>query len=67
MKKIYIIAIVLIAVAIGLLVSAADDMGTYATFDEAKGDKKVKIAGQLVKDKEMYYNPEKDPNYFSIK
>ena len=67
MKKIHIIAIIMIAVAIGLLTNAAEDMSTYATFNEAeKTGEKVKIAGQLSKDKEMYYNPEEDPNYFSF-
>ncbi|NBC06720.1 MAG: cytochrome c maturation protein CcmE [Bacteroidetes bacterium] len=67
MKKIYIVAIVMVAVAIGLLTSAADDMSTYATFeDAATNGERVKIAGQLAKDKEMYYNPEEDPNYFSF-
>jgi cytochrome c-type biogenesis protein CcmE len=67
MKKIYIVAIVMVAVAIGLLTTAADDMSTYATFTDALNTgERVKIAGQLSKDKEMYYNPEKDPNYFSF-
>ena len=35
MKKIYIVAIVMVAVAIGLLTTAADDMSTYATCTEA--------------------------------
>jgi len=57
----------MIAAAIGILTTAAEDMSTYATFREAaqKGER-VKIAGQLAKDKEMYYKPEKDPNYFSF-
>ncbi|MCB0568613.1 MAG: cytochrome c maturation protein CcmE [Phaeodactylibacter sp.] len=67
MKKIYIIAIVMIAAAIILLTTAAEDMSTYSTFaDAARSGDRVKIAGQLSKDKEMYYNPEKDPNYFSF-
>lgn len=67
MKKIYVIAGVMIAVAIALLMNTAKDMSTYGTFAEAsKTGEKVKIAGQLSKDKEMYYNPEKDPNYFSF-
>ena len=67
MKKIYFIAIAMIVVAIGLLINAADDMSTYATFsDAAQTKQKVKIAGQLSKDKEMYYNPQEDPNYFSF-
>ncbi len=67
MKKLYIVAIVMVAVAIGMLTSAADDMSTYATFADAQNSgERVKITGQLAKDKEMYYNPEEDPNYFSF-
>lgn len=67
MKKIYIIAIVMIAAAIVLLTTAAEDMSTYATFtDASRSGERVKIAGQLSKDKEMYYNPQEDPNYFSF-
>jgi len=67
MKKIYFVAIAMVAVAIGLLTTAAEDMSTYATFEQATTTgERVKIAGQLAKDKEMYYNPEEDPNYFSF-
>jgi cytochrome c-type biogenesis protein CcmE len=67
MKKIHFIAIGLMVVAIGLLISASKEMGTYSTFEEARQtNKKVKLVGQLAKDKEMYYNPEEDPNYFSF-
>jgi cytochrome c-type biogenesis protein CcmE len=67
MKKIHIIAIALIAVSIGILISAVGDVDTYSTFtDAARTGRKVKIVGQLAKDKEMVYNPEKDPNYFSF-
>lgn len=67
MKKIHFIALGLMVIAIGLLISASKDMGTYSTFEEARQtNKKVKLVGQLAKDKEMYYNPEEDPNYFSF-
>ena len=67
MKKIYIIAAIMIGVAISIFVTAAEDMSTYATFSKAQeNDKKVKIAGQLSKDKEMYYNPTEDPNRFTF-
>lgn len=57
----------MVGVAIAMLTSAADDMSTYATFvDAQQSGERVKIAGQLSKDKEMYYNPEEDPNYFSF-
>lgn len=67
MKKIYLVAAVMIVVAIVLLTSTAKDVSTYGTFGEAtRSGEKVKIAGQLSKDKEMIYNPEKDPNHFSF-
>lgn len=67
MKKIHFIALGIMVVAIGLLISASKDMGTYSSFAEARqANKKVKVVGQLAKDKEMYYNPEEDPNYFSF-
>jgi Cytochrome c-type biogenesis protein CcmE len=57
----------MIAIAIALLLSLSGEVSTYATFAEAKHTgERVKIAGQLSKDKEMHYDPEKDPNYFSF-
>ena len=57
----------MIAIAIALLLSLSDEVSTYSTFaDASKSGERVKIAGQLSKDKEMYYDPEKDPNYFSF-
>ena len=67
MKRIHVISVVLIGVAITLLIMASDDLSTYGTFDEARAvNGKVKIAGQLAKDKEMLYDPENDPNLFSF-
>ncbi len=67
MKRIHIISILLITAAVALLISATGDMSTYSSFSDArKSDKKVKIAGQLAKDKDMIYNPDKDPNHFSF-
>ena len=67
MKKIHIVAIIMIVLAIGVLFMASNDIATYSSFSEASASgKKVKVAGQLIKEKEMYYNPEKDPNYFSF-
>ena len=67
MKKIYILAALSVIIGISLLVSAAGDMSTYSSFQDASssGDK-VKVVGQLAKDREMYYNPSEDPNYFSF-
>jgi len=67
MKKSHLIGIVMIAVAIAVLISISGQFTSYATFSDAKSSSRVvKVAGQLIKDKEMYYNPEKDPNYFSF-
>lgn len=67
MKKIYFIAVALIAGAIILFTQAAKDVSTYATFEEASKDGgKVKIAAQLSKNKEMVFDPVKDPNRFTF-
>ena len=67
MKKVHIVGIALIAIAIAVLLSLSGDVSTFSTFSEAaKTGKKIKISGQLVKDKEMHYNPQKDPNYFTF-
>ncbi len=67
MKKKHLVGIAMIAIAIALLLSLSDEVSTYSTFKEASlTGQRVKIAGQLSKDKEMLYNPEKDPNYFSF-
>ena len=67
MKKVYILAGIMIAVAISLFVMAQDDLSTYSNISEAvaTGDR-VKIAGQLAKDMEMLYDPVQDPNIFTF-
>lgn len=67
MKATHIIIVAAIAIAVGVLVMASGDMSTYATFEQAAKTKNtVKVVGQLSKDKEMYYDPEVNPNYFSF-
>jgi cytochrome c-type biogenesis protein CcmE len=67
MKKAHIIAIILIAAAVGILISASRDVTTYANFKQAASTSdKVKLVGQLVKDKPVEYNPEKDPNFLAF-
>ncbi len=67
MKKSHILAIGIVAVAIGILISASKDVTTYSNFAQAtqNGDR-VKLIGQLVKDRPVEYNPEKDPNYMAF-
>jgi cytochrome c-type biogenesis protein CcmE len=67
MKKIYIVAIVVIGIAIFALTSAASDVATYANFADSKtSGTKVKIAGQLMKNKPMVYNPVVDADRFTF-
>lgn len=67
MKKSYIIAGIALIAGIWLVISASKDASTYSNFGDATNTVGlVKVIGELVKDKEMVYNPEKDPNYFSF-
>ncbi|MFZ4634717.1 MAG: cytochrome c maturation protein CcmE [Saprospiraceae bacterium] len=67
MKKSHLLAIVIVAVGIGILITASKDVTTYATFTQAaeSGDR-VKLVGQLVKEQPVEYNPEKDPNFLAF-
>ncbi len=68
MKKSHIIGIVLIAVAIGAIFTSLGDASTYASFSiAAKSEgKEFHVVGKLNKEKEMLYEPEKDPNLFTF-
>lgn len=67
MTKIYIAAIALIAGGVLFFTMSGKDLTTYTTFSQAaQMGHKVKIAGQLAKDKEMIYNPQVDPNHFTF-
>ena len=66
MKKTQIILFGIIAIGIAMLIMASKDVSSYANFDMAKEGDRVKIVGELAKEKEMNYNPDKDPNYFSF-
>ncbi|MDO8970160.1 MAG: cytochrome c maturation protein CcmE [Saprospiraceae bacterium] len=67
MKKSHLLAIVVVAVAIGILISASKDVTTYANFAQAtQSEDKVKLVGQLVKERPVEYDPEKDPNFLAF-
>lgn len=67
MKKIHIAGIGILLVAIALIFTASQDFSTYASFSDAEASQsEVKIVGELAKDKEIYYDPAEDPNYFSF-
>jgi cytochrome c-type biogenesis protein CcmE len=75
MKISHIIAIVIIAVAIGIIISTSGDASKYVSFKEAYqmasegNDDKVHVVGKLKKANGMIYmnyNPVEDPNLFSF-
>lgn len=67
MNKSILAAIILITGAIGIFIYASDDVSTYGTFEKAERmGERMKVVGTLSKDKEMNYDPVKDPNYFSF-
>lgn len=77
MKISHIIGIVVIAVAIGVIVSMSGDASTYVDFSKATelasegSSKKVHVVGELTKDDSgtiigMRYTPQEDPNYFEF-
>lgn len=68
MKKSSIVLLVVIAVAIGVIVSMVGDFSTYQTFSSASRQpgREYRIIGVLQKQMPQIYNPQKDPNYFSF-
>jgi len=68
MKKSHIILLVLIVAAIAVIVSSFGDLSSYQTFASASKQqgKKLYVIGFLQKDKEMNYDPIKDPNHFTF-
>ena len=67
MKKSSIVGIILIAIAICVIISTYADSSTYGSFTDAKTtDTELHVVGQLNKDKELFYNPQKDANYFAF-
>lgn len=68
MKKMHVIGLLMIGIGLFVLMNAAKDASKYSSFSDAYAlqGEKFKVNGILSKDKEMYYNPEVDPNYFSF-
>jgi len=65
-KKVHILILILVAVSIGVILAMTGDYTTYANFVQAKQKGNVNVVGYLVKTKEMEYDPQKDPNFFSF-
>lgn len=70
MKKTHIIAGLMVVLAIFILMQLSGEVSPYVDFETAASTAqeggKVKIVGQLVKEKPMEWDPVKDPNYFSF-
>ncbi|MBT8327046.1 MAG: cytochrome c maturation protein CcmE [Bacteroidia bacterium] len=68
MKPKAIILLVLLAVAIGFVMSTYMEASESATFEQAEAnpDKEYHITGFLVKDKPIEYNPLEDANRFTF-
>lgn len=68
MKKTHIIAIVIIAVAIGVITSSLSSASTYGNLAEAfeNPDHKIQVVGYYNKEKGLVYDPEIDPNLMSF-
>ena len=77
MKKSHIIALGVIAIAIGIIISTVGDASTYVSFGEAESlakegsNKSIHVVGSLKKDAQgnilgMKYDPVSDPNSFEF-
>lgn len=67
MKKSSIAGILIIALAIGIIISTYADSSTYGSFNDAEeSTSELHVVGQLNKEKELFYDPKLDANYFAF-
>jgi cytochrome c-type biogenesis protein CcmE len=68
MKKIHIIAIILIAVSLAVIVSTISNSSTYAPFSTAieNEGKTFHVVGKVNLNKDFVYNPEANANIFGF-
>jgi cytochrome c-type biogenesis protein CcmE len=68
MKKAHIIGIIIIAIAIGAILTTLNNTSTYASFTEAaqSPNDEFHVVGKLNKEKENVYEPQVDANIFSF-
>ncbi len=63
----HIVALVMIAAAAVMIVLSSADLSTFTTFAKAEeSGKRVKISGTYSKIDPLFYEPNKNPNYFSF-
>lgn len=69
MKRIQVIGIVVIAIAIGIIIASLGDSSSYEDFSVAQEnpEREYHIVGKLVEKEKMVYNPEMDANYFEFR
>ncbi|GAB4135232.1 MAG: hypothetical protein Fur0041_09120 [Bacteroidia bacterium] len=69
MKKTHIVGIIIIILAIAFMFTMLNNSSTYSDFSqaaEADKDEEVHVAGTLVKEKPIVYEPSVDPNRFTF-
>ncbi|MGB3946543.1 MAG: cytochrome c maturation protein CcmE [Bacteroidia bacterium] len=68
MKKVHIIGIIIIAIAIGAILTTLNNTSTYASFAEAAEapDNEFHVVGKFNKEKESVYNPQVNANVFTF-
>ncbi|HTB06999.1 MAG TPA: cytochrome c maturation protein CcmE [Bacteroidia bacterium] len=68
MKKTYIIAIIVIAIAFGVILASLSNNSTYASFKEASAHENstFHVVGKLDRAKPFLYDPHINPNLFTF-
>ncbi len=67
MKKTSILGLVVIAIAVGVIISLYGSASSYGSFADARNTTdELHVVGRLNLQKELYYDPVKDANYFSF-
>lgn len=68
MKKIHILGLIVIAIAIGVIFVSLKNTSTYADFTEAMNNpnKEYHVVGKLDKTQEQMYDPKINPDEFSF-
>lgn len=66
MKKLHILGIVVVAIAIGVIVASLKNTSTYADFTEALAspDQEFHVVGKLDKNQPQIYDPKVNPDQF---
>ena len=68
MKKAHVILVVFCAIAVAILLSLMQDVSSYESFSSTKtlSGSEVHVVGELVKERPVAYDPEKNANFFSF-